>query len=200
MPSSMLLLLAKFIRSVTFTHCQLQAAGSAVCQGRIHWSDGYLAFTTPRRHSILLGPLLTLWGWPIYTVSVVPLSSSFWVNFPGGSTSRRSGGWEEWDHCTFCPSSLPARLAQAGCFHLANMTLGWSLPNRSLSGTGDCLLAFAPSAQEYNAIHCCINLVHNLLRPSIKPSSNYPILVWLFFPVQMLIKQLEAKTTQTPKD
>lgn len=84
MPSSMLLLLAKFIRSVTFTHCQLQAAGSAVCQGRIHWSDGYLAFATPRRHSTLLGPLLTLWGWPIYTVSVVPLSSSFWVNFPRG--------------------------------------------------------------------------------------------------------------------
>ena len=53
------------------------------------------------------------------------------------------------------PAFSLTRLAQNDCFHVANPTpTEWSFLSHSVSGTADCFLAFASSAQEYPTIHC----------------------------------------------
>ena len=107
------------------TRCQPRESGSPLCagEGGLGVMDSYPA-PLPAGALPFWALFPSLRGWPIYTVSVVPLSSSFCLDLSRGKLRQRTRGQGEWGHYISVPSFLPARMAQAGCrFYLVTTTL-----------------------------------------------------------------------------
>lgn len=113
MSSSMLLLLAKFTHSVTFTHCQLWVAGSLLCV-----REGYTGVMDIYHLPLPAGTLSFLVLFWLCEINPFILSSSFRLNFPMGKHQQEA--WRIRVRSLYFLSELPPCHVGTGWLLLLN--------------------------------------------------------------------------------